>query len=403
MTHLIQDGLSDAEQTRVADIQHRLLKLQEVLNSTFPGREFLTDSIVLSLMMGEHLLVYGDPGTAKTLMLRSTLRSIIGASIFDVILTAQTTPSHLLGAQILEDLKRGEVNYNVTNSVLTSDFALFDEILDANSMTLRSLVSPLNERIWMHGQKTYHAKLRTAFAATNVDPNANKDSRIQAVIDRFLFQAFVTELQTEADQISMLAGSLSPRYTLPELLNVDDIIFLQDIIRGRNLIHDLDIIVAYNNLVNQFEKASGINITDRGRVKALQSLEASCLLRGSWVVEIQDIFHLDHIFCDSSDPAQLEHFQKLAVSTIKDHQTNIQNKVDAVEMALITQLNQQLPDIVPNMTADELIKAYRALEEIKHQASQIQTATLPDTQAKLDKLRKKIDTTEKRLHKAIRA
>lgn len=71
---------------RVRKARPKLELLKDVLYSAVPGRREMVDGILLSLVAGEHALVLGPPGTAKSYTV-STLTSLIGAQSYIYQLT----------------------------------------------------------------------------------------------------------------------------------------------------------------------------------------------------------------------------------------------------------------------------------------------------------------------------
>ncbi|RKH92576.1 AAA family ATPase, partial [Corallococcus sp. AB038B] len=76
-------------------------------------REAMVELIALSAAAGEHLLVIGPPGTAKSEAVRRTARAL-GGSYFEYLLGRFTEPSELFGPVDLRKLREGLVETETT-------------------------------------------------------------------------------------------------------------------------------------------------------------------------------------------------------------------------------------------------------------------------------------------------
>src|SRR6188472_4391961 len=71
-------------------------------------REALVETILLAAVAGEHLLVIGPPGTAKSEAVRRVARRL-GGQYFEYLLGRFTEPSEIFGPVSLRKLREGLV------------------------------------------------------------------------------------------------------------------------------------------------------------------------------------------------------------------------------------------------------------------------------------------------------
>lgn len=383
---------SSAEKSVVYRVVSNLNALREELNEAFPGRQFLIDATILALAAGEHLFMYGDPGTAKSKFANTTLGTLQGARSFRITLNAQTPPSHLIGTQILKSLDEGKVDFNTENSLVTTDVAFVDEYANGNQMTTVSLNKILHEREFEHGQFVYPSSLMTAFAATNLSPSQmGNDPRVKANMDRFMFKVAVQELSTREDKLRMLGNSLGggEAFDLQTRIKIEDLRAFHTMNKAKNFIGDSVLVSAYLDLVEKLESSLGTNVTDRSAVKTLQLLEVIAHLDGQTEVVLDDLLGLAPAFTDNSNQNQIATFRKIASEVIKKYEGEIGKKVDAAEAILIQQLTAQVPDVTRNSNSDDMVKASRKIFEIENLMKTIKP-TLPETITNLDKLKQKV-------------
>src|SRR5688572_3716583 len=85
--------------------------LREAISDAKRGlieRDALIEMIALAAVAGEHLLVIGPPGTAKSEAVRRVARAT-GGNYFEYLLGRFTEPSEIFGAVDLRKLKEGTV------------------------------------------------------------------------------------------------------------------------------------------------------------------------------------------------------------------------------------------------------------------------------------------------------
>src|ERR1700733_13945065 len=78
-------------------------RLRTDLNSVFPERRGVIDGALGAVLAGEHVLLLGPPGTAKSALVRA-IASAFGGSYFERLLTKFSTPEELFGPISLKAL-----------------------------------------------------------------------------------------------------------------------------------------------------------------------------------------------------------------------------------------------------------------------------------------------------------
>ena len=172
------------------------------LKARFVGRDEVIDLIALAACAGEHLFLYGPPGTAKSLLVRSFALALRGR-YFEYLLTRFSEPNELFGPIDLAKLREGTVSTVTAGMLPEAEFAFLDELFNANSAILNNLLTVLNERTYRRGATTHRLPLLTAFAASNQLP---EDDALGALFDRFLLRCRVDSLPREQLPALLAAG-----------------------------------------------------------------------------------------------------------------------------------------------------------------------------------------------------
>ncbi len=150
-------------------------------------RRALVELIALAAIAGEHVLVIGPPGTAKSEAVRR-IASSLGGKYFEYLLGRFTEPSEIFGPVSLKRLKDGVVETETAGMLPEADIAFLDEVFLGSTAILNTLLGILNERRFRRGHTTLQCPLRVCVGASNRLP---EDETLAAFADRFLVRVFV--------------------------------------------------------------------------------------------------------------------------------------------------------------------------------------------------------------------
>ena len=164
--------------------------LRDALEDAAAGlveRESLVELIALAAVAGEHLLVIGPPGTAKSEAARRVARAL-GGRVFEYLLGRFTEPSEIFGPIDLRKLKEGVVETQTAGMLPEAEIAFLDEIFLGSTAILNTLLALLNERTFRRGATSVRVPLRVCVGASNALPD---DEGLAAFADRFLLRSFL--------------------------------------------------------------------------------------------------------------------------------------------------------------------------------------------------------------------
>jgi MoxR-like ATPase len=260
--------------------REKLRTVENVLNSIVVGHEDFIKALMLATISGEHLVVVGPPGTAKSYAVRA-FAQLLNAKFYSYLLTKFTSYDELFGTVDVTALAKGEFRRNWSH-IVTSDFVFLDEIFKANSAILNALLSLLQERVIydpMSGQ-AINAQLWTAVGASNETP---EDPELVALYDRFAVKVFIDYLSDDASLLRAIqARWLSVNNPKP-MASIDDVrtlnSFAINLFRGK--IKDLgDVWRIYHvNVVPTVKKLreKGVLVSDRSIIEKLPKLFSAYL------------------------------------------------------------------------------------------------------------------------------
>jgi MoxR-like ATPase len=243
----------------------------EPLKARFVERGEVVDLLALAIVAGEHLFLFGPPGTAKSALIREFALGVRGR-YFEYMLTRFSEPNEIFGPIDIARLREGVVATVITGMLPEAEFVFLDELFNANSAILNNLLTVLNERTYRRGAETYTLPLLSLFSASNHLP---EDDALRALFDRFLLRCPVDNLRREAMPHLLSAGwELERTPPTPARVSAED---LRQLSRR---IYQIDLSAVSDLYAETVFKVRdlGIALSDRRAVKILKLLAASALL-----------------------------------------------------------------------------------------------------------------------------
>ena len=275
------------------------------MKSAFVGKDEIIDLLGICLIGGENLFILGPPGTAKSALVQELARRIDGR-VFDYLLTRFTEPNELFGPFDIRRLREGDLVTNTEGMLPEASLVFLDELLNANSAILNSLLMVLNERIFRRGRETVALPTLMVIGASNRLP---EDDALGALFDRFLLRVHCDNVSPEQLSDVLVAGwelDLGRRQDATRL-HVDDVRKLHGMLGNVEL---SDIQGAYVELVHRLRYA-GIRVSDRRAVKLQRLMAASAILCGRIHVQPSDFWVLRYIW-------DTEEQQEIIASIVQD-------------------------------------------------------------------------------------
>ncbi|MGC8954395.1 MAG: AAA family ATPase [Desulfurococcus sp.] len=268
----------------VSRVRERILKLERTLNDIVIGHEDAVRALILASVAGEHAVLIGPPGVAKSYLVK-TFAKLVNARYYQYLLTKFTSYDELFGSIDVVALTRGEYRRNWSR-IITADIIFLDEIFKANSAILNALLSLLQERVVydpMTGSEI-QASLHTAVGASNETP---EDPELMALYDRFALRVFMNYLMDDVSIFRALSRALETKWVdgnkLEPIMSINDlkvmnsyaISLLRSTIKGVG-----DVWKVYHTTFLPFYKTfrnKGVIVSDRTIIEKMPKIFAAYL------------------------------------------------------------------------------------------------------------------------------
>jgi MoxR-like ATPase len=326
-------------------------------------REVLADIVVLCAIAGEHVLVVGPPGTAKSEAIRRVARQL-GGNYFEYLVGRFTEPGEIFGPIDLTSLRDGVVRVETKGMLPEADIAFLDEVFLGSTAILNTLLGLLNERVYRRGSTVINSPLRVCVGACNVLP---EDPSLAAFADRFLARVFVESVPDERLEELLEVGwsgdshrlESSPESLVPALDRLSTAARRVDVSGVAS-----DLSTAVRRL-----RAAGVALSDRRAVRAQRLVAAAAVLDGRTVAAAKDLWVLPLIAPTADSQAiatdVLADLMATATNAVLPHAAeSFSRGLEARAERMATSASELLSDLVEPVSADDRLRVEALLREI---------------------------------------
>lgn len=336
------------------DVGRRLVQeVLEPMKRTFIAKDEIIDLMGVALTAGENLFLLGPPGTAKSALVHE-LSSRLHGRAFTYLLTRFTEPNELFGPFDIRRLRDGDLVTNTEGMMPEASFVFLDELLNANSAILNSLLMALNERIFRRGREQRDLPTIAFFGASNRLP---EDDALGALFDRFLLRVVCENVPSDRLEEVMRAGwDLDRREGLAETpLDIEDVRKLNSELGQVDL---TEVRLRLKDLIARLRHA-GIAVSDRRAVKLQRLVAASALLSGRRHGLVSDFWTLRHVW-DTLE--QREVLASLVADAVKQTSPDLKDhpRSRAGDAPDPEELARDLEDLDEKLSAPDVSKEDRA-------------------------------------------
>lgn len=349
---VVQEFLDDPQRGTIA----KLRIAWDELRAYFVEREEIIECMFVALLAQQHLCEIGPPGTAKSYLVDSFTRYFKGFVFFQWLLTKFSTPEELFGPYDLSELKKGRyirVNDPKVAKFGQANVAFLDEVFNANSAILNSLLQAINERI-LEGN---HIPLMCLYGATNFIP---EERALVAFFDRFLFRFIVDDIH-EASNFEFVIAA--PQFSSRAFGTITqaEVASLQ----ARVPAVDTKPILGIVGKIRELLRIEHIEPSTRRFKWAIKAMQARALLAGRDTCTQDDVWILRHVLW--TEPKESSLVESVITKAIDPDMARIKQYYDQAK-----DIEKQLAPLDPSKDQNALATVSEGTQKLQVIAASIE-------------------------------
>ncbi|AZM60326.1 MULTISPECIES: AAA family ATPase [unclassified Streptomyces] len=354
------------------DTAQRLRAICDELSERFYERADVVRTLVVTLLAGQHSLVLGPPGTAKSELARELTGRFDGAAYWEILLSKFTAPTRMFGPIDVAALARGEYRQVYDGRATTAHVAFIDEIFKCSTAALNETLGYLNERIYHpeNGGAPIRCPLIGAITASNELPEGEDSA---AIYDRLLVRIEVGYLE-DPSNFAALVRSAVGRPAAPAPPTTVELAALQHAVaEDVPAVEVPDVIVDAVVTLRAALRRKELVASDRRWRQAVGLLQASAYLDGRTAVAESDLSVLTHVLWDS--PAQRPLVEREVLHLVNPdakEALELADTIDELEAqldAMAGQSREALSEWVIKNAHGTLALAGKRLEKLREEAA----------------------------------
>lgn len=363
-------------QQELDQLSSKLQAMYRFVTTKYYEVEDFAQCILLSMISRTNMIALGQPGIAKSAVLREFVEMIDfsgveGTPYFHIQMGADVSPNNVLGAPDIEYYKNHGIIRRASEGFLPDAIVAFcSEFYRVNDQVANSgLLTILNEGEFKNGTELMKTRLRFFMADTNFFPRQaddldaeESDLRLQALHDRFLSRVLVKPLAEDENKVRMILmdDSLSPGLHL----TLGDLISLQEAVQEIEIPRQVALYMVH--IANELQSRHRIFISPRRLKLSRGMVRAHALYHGRSKCTVEDLAGLQYVFWQKEE--DIRNVKDLIYDTIgipradaKRYTAMRQSIVD--ELARNIDNHQLLPNYAPDTYYSQALSDLTALGE----------------------------------------
>jgi MoxR-like ATPase len=224
-------------QTSPDEIKQTLSRARGEVSKVIIGQQEVIDRALIAIFTGQHALIEGVPGIAKTLLVR-TLARVLGCEYSRIQFTPDLMPADITGTNVF-NLQHNE--FTLIKGPVFTTFLLADEINRAPAKTQSALLQAMQERQVTIDRDSHQLSPNfTVFATQNPVEYEGTYPLPEAQKDRFMLKIQMNPPSREEEIVlaQRMLGETSPEATLASGA-VHAVIGPEDLLRLRHALNGI--------------------------------------------------------------------------------------------------------------------------------------------------------------------
>ncbi len=217
-----------ANEAALQSVNEILSRARAEVAKVIIGQQRVVDFCLIAVFTGNHILIEGVPGVAKTLLVR-TLAKVLGADFSRIQFTPDLMPSDITGTSVF-NLQEGA--FHLVKGPIFTSFLLADEINRAPAKTQSALLQAMQEHhVTVAGQRHDLPRPFHVLATQNPIEQEGTYPLPEAQLDRFLLQIDVPYPSLDAERRMLFATTGAAEEQAEKVLSTTELLNAQRLTR----------------------------------------------------------------------------------------------------------------------------------------------------------------------------
>lgn len=292
--------------SKTAPVIDKLKATRTEMKESLVERGAEIDLVILTALARTHMVMLGDPGVGKSMLIRSFLSHVTDATLFEILLNKTTPPEALVGPISLKALENDEFRRVTTDKLPEANIGFIDEIYKSNATNLNLLLPIVNERIFHNNGSPIAVPLWSIFAASNELPTHDR-TELMAFTDRMPIRKVVAPVRTTDGLTSILEGQIT-RDRGEVVASAHTTISKDEFEAVQAAVHAVAVPTRVLTAIAELQlKAAdeGMAVSSRRMGEGRRLAQANALLNDRNEVKIEDLRIFEHILWDDPEDIPL--------------------------------------------------------------------------------------------------
>lgn len=317
----------------------KINELKTILVRGLLEKEEAISLLLLCMIAGKSVFLFGPPGVAKSLIARRVSCAFESNNFFDYLMSKFSAPEEIFGPLKISELKQDKLVRDIEGFLPDCDFAFLDEIWKSSPAILNALLTIINEKKFRNGKVLIDVPLNGLISASNEMPQ--KDAGLEALYDRFAMRLNIKRLDSEKSFEALLNNTgidyfididKRLKFSNDEIKKIKedskqvkiDSAVMETLKMLRKKLQEYDLNASKNNVPI-------IDVSERRWVTIMEILKVSAILNDRKNVILPDVVLIKYCLYNNQD--QIKFIENLLKECIKSN--NIKLIVDKEEFSTL--------------------------------------------------------------------
>lgn len=271
------------------------------------------DLLTACVIARVHIILLGEPGVAKSMLVDFFMRHVEGATLWKHLLTKESKALEVFGPPSMKGLENDEFRYVTTGMLPEAHLAFGDEIFKSNSIVLNGMLMILNERQFKRSATDWmDTPLWSFVGASNELPTHDREDLV-ALRDRFGFTKIVMPVRSQDSVMQVLDGQLA-RARGEDVSDSFTTIAREDVETLQEAAANVTVPAKCQRALAELRSKAenqGIHLSLRRMYEGVKVCQAIALLNGRREVKTEDLRTFEHVLWN--DPDEIATAQELTI------------------------------------------------------------------------------------------